>query len=64
MAATLTIPSGSTRTVTFSLAWDCPEVRFYEKTYHRRYTKFYGTLGDAAARIAHDAIHGKVYFCS
>ncbi|TXG53463.1 hypothetical protein EZV62_022632 [Acer yangbiense] len=57
VAATLTIPSGSTRTVTFSLAWDCPEVRFYKKTYHRRYTKFYGTLGDAAARIAHDAIH-------
>ncbi|KAL5845782.1 hypothetical protein ACOSQ3_009306 [Xanthoceras sorbifolium] len=56
VAATLSIPSGSTRTVTFSLAWDCPEVRFSEKTYHRRYTKFYGTVGDAAARIAHDAI--------
>ncbi|KAK2658494.1 hypothetical protein Ddye_005027 [Dipteronia dyeriana] len=38
VAATLTIPSGSTRTVTFSLAWDCPEIRFYKKTYHRRYT--------------------------
>lgn len=27
---------------------------------HRRYTKFYGTQGDAAARIAHDAILGNV----
>lgn len=56
IAASLTVPSGSTRTVTFSLAWDCPEVKFFEKVYHRRYTKFYGNLGDSAARIAHDAI--------
>ena len=28
--------------------------------YVRRYTKFYGTLGDAAADIAHDAILGNV----
>ncbi|GLT75667.1 hypothetical protein SLA2020_473720 [Shorea laevis] len=56
IAASVTIPSGSVRTVTFSLAWDCPEVRFSEKTYHKRYTKFYGSLGDAAAKIACDAI--------
>ncbi|XP_024026604.1 non-lysosomal glucosylceramidase [Morus notabilis] len=56
IAATLTIPSDSVRTVTFSLAWDCPELRFGGKTYHRRYTKFYGSRGDAAARIACDAI--------
>ncbi|PON68328.1 Beta-glucosidase GBA2-type [Parasponia andersonii] len=56
IAATLTIPSGAVRTVTFSLAWDCPEVRFIGKTYHRRYTKFYGSHGDAAANIARDAI--------
>lgn len=36
IAASVTIPSGSTRSVTFSLAWDSPEVRFYSgKTYHR-----------------------------
>ncbi|XP_002525532.2 non-lysosomal glucosylceramidase isoform X1 [Ricinus communis] len=60
IAATLTIPPDTIRTATFSLAWDCPEVRFSGRTYHRRYTKFYGTLGDAAADIAHDAIleHG------
>ncbi|KAL4313541.1 hypothetical protein GQ457_01G000160 [Hibiscus cannabinus] len=57
IAATMSIPSDSVRTVTFSLAWDCPEVKFLGgKTYHRRYTKFYGTNGDAAANIAHDAI--------
>lgn len=57
IAASVTIPSDATRTVTFSLAWDCPEIRFcYGKTYYRRYTKFYGIHGDAAADIAHDAI--------
>ncbi|KAG5024118.1 hypothetical protein JHK85_020460 [Glycine max] len=57
IAATVTIPSNAQRIVTFSLAWDCPEVKFPEgKTYYRRYTKFYGTNGDAAADIAHDAI--------
>ncbi|XP_059447345.1 uncharacterized protein LOC132178805 isoform X2 [Corylus avellana] len=57
IAASITIPANATRSVTFSLAWDCPEVNFLSgKTYYRRYTKFYGTHGDAAARIAHDAI--------
>lgn len=61
IAASTTIPSGAVRTVTFSLAWDCPEVNFMSgKTYRRRYTKFYGAHGDAAGNIAHDAIleHG------
>ncbi|XP_057415417.1 uncharacterized protein LOC130710235 isoform X2 [Lotus japonicus] len=57
IAATVTIPSDSQRTVTFSLSWDCPEVKFPGgRIYYRRYTKFYGTNGDAAAHIAHDAI--------
>ncbi|GLT77209.1 hypothetical protein SLA2020_488170 [Shorea laevis] len=62
IAASVSVPSDATRTVTFSLAWDCPEVNFLSgKTYHRRYTKFYGTNGVAAANIAHDAIleHGQ-----
>ncbi|XP_044490658.1 non-lysosomal glucosylceramidase-like [Mangifera indica] len=61
IAASVKVPTGAERTVTFSLAWDCPEVKFWSgKTYYRRYTKFYGTQGDAAASIAHDAIleHG------
>ncbi|KAF6159702.1 hypothetical protein GIB67_029960 [Kingdonia uniflora] len=57
IAASLTLPSKSVRTITFSLAWACPEVKFSnEKTYHRRYTKFYGTHGSAAENIARDAI--------
>ncbi|XP_059449873.1 uncharacterized protein LOC132180902 [Corylus avellana] len=56
IAATMTIPSDSTRTVSFSLAWDCPELRFGQKTYHKRYSRFYGTHGDAAASIVRDAI--------
>ncbi|XP_050210661.1 uncharacterized protein LOC126660973 [Mercurialis annua] len=62
IAASVTIPPDSVQSVTFSLSWDCPEVNFIVgRTYHRRYTKFYGTHGDAAARIAHDAIleHGR-----
>ncbi|XP_028063644.1 non-lysosomal glucosylceramidase-like isoform X3 [Camellia sinensis] len=57
IAASLTIPSDTARTVTFSIAWACPEARFSSgKTYHRRYTRFYGIRGDAAATIARDAI--------
>ncbi|XP_041011954.1 non-lysosomal glucosylceramidase isoform X1 [Juglans microcarpa x Juglans regia] len=61
IAASVSIPSNAVRSATFSLAWDCPEVNFLSgKSYYRRYTKFYGTHGDAAAKIAHDAIleHG------
>ncbi|GAB4849167.1 hypothetical protein Ancab_003977 [Ancistrocladus abbreviatus] len=58
IAASVAVPAGSTQTVTFSLSWDCPEVSFSNKTYYRRYTKFYGSNGDAAASIAHDAILG------
>lgn len=61
VAASVTVPPNETRTVSFSLAWDCPEVNFKSgRTYYRRYTKFYGKKGDAAAKIAHDALleHG------
>ncbi|PIN24651.1 putative bile acid beta-glucosidase [Handroanthus impetiginosus] len=57
IAASVNIPPGSSRSMTFSLAWDCPEIRFPSgKTYHRRYTKFYGINGNSAANIACDAI--------
>ncbi|KAK6915886.1 Glycosyl-hydrolase family 116, catalytic region [Dillenia turbinata] len=61
VAASVSIPPGAVRTVTYSLSWDCPEVKFQSgKTYYRRYTKFYGTQCNAAANIAYDAIreHG------
>uniref|UniRef100_A0A7N0V6C7 Non-lysosomal glucosylceramidase n=1 Tax=Kalanchoe fedtschenkoi TaxID=63787 RepID=A0A7N0V6C7_KALFE len=57
VAASLKVPANSVRTVSFSLAWFCPEVRFSgEKSYSRRYTRFYGTSLDAAAEVAHDAL--------
>ncbi|KAJ3671584.1 hypothetical protein LUZ60_007663 [Juncus effusus] len=61
IAASVKLAPQETRTVNFSLAWACPEVKFASgKIYHRRYTKFYGTDGDAAASLARDAIleHG------
>ncbi|XP_038681932.1 non-lysosomal glucosylceramidase isoform X2 [Tripterygium wilfordii] len=61
IAASMTIPSDATRSVTFSLAWTSPEVNFLSgKTYNRRYVNFYGTHENAAADIAYDAIleHG------
>lgn len=57
VAARVVIPPLEKRTVVFALAWDSPEVRFRKgRSYHRRYTQFYGTFGNAAASIAHDAI--------
>ncbi|XP_075520658.1 uncharacterized protein LOC142553967 isoform X2 [Primulina tabacum] len=59
IAASLTIPAETVRTVTFSLTWACPEINFPGgRTYRWRYTKFYGTDSDAASNIAHDAIVG------
>ncbi|CAL9041064.1 unnamed protein product [Musa banksii] len=61
VAASVALASQTTRTVTFSLSWACPEVKFPSgKIYHRRYTKFYGIDCDAAANLVHDAIieHG------
>ncbi|KAJ4717561.1 Non-lysosomal glucosylceramidase [Melia azedarach] len=61
IAASVKVPPNAVRTVTFSLVWDCPEVAFISgKNYYKRYAKFYGIHGDAAAKLAHDAIleHG------
>ncbi|XP_042010425.1 non-lysosomal glucosylceramidase [Salvia splendens] len=57
VAASLTIPAGTVQSVTFSVAWACSEINFQAgRTYHRRYTEFYGTHGNMASSIAHDAI--------
>ncbi|XP_020519085.1 non-lysosomal glucosylceramidase isoform X2 [Amborella trichopoda] len=61
VVASVTVPPHTVRNVTFSLAWACSKVKFPSgKIYHRRYTTFYGTQGDAAAKLVHDAIleHG------
>lgn len=58
VAASTTVPAGGTRVVSFALSWSCPEVKFSTgRTYHRRYTKFYGLDRDASAeQLAHDAL--------
>lgn len=44
-------------TVAFALAWSSPKVKFQKGcTYHRRYTKFYGTSERSAINLAHDAL--------
>ncbi|CAK9198098.1 unnamed protein product [Sphagnum troendelagicum] len=57
LAAKVSIPPNEKRNITFSLGWDSPEVKFLKgKSYHRRYTKFYGIAGDAASKLVRDAI--------
>ncbi|GBG69798.1 hypothetical protein CBR_g4627 [Chara braunii] len=57
VAAFTVVPPGMSREMVFSLAWDAPIVKFCEgSSYYRRYTKFYGVNGKAAAKLAHDAI--------
>lgn len=44
-------------TVAFALAWSSPKVKFLKgSSYHRRYTKYYGTSERAALNIVHDAL--------
>ncbi|KAH7573064.1 hypothetical protein JRO89_XS03G0061000 [Xanthoceras sorbifolium] len=44
-------------TVSFALAWSSPKVKFLKgSSYHRRYTKFYGTSEKAAQNLVHDAL--------
>ncbi|KAH9680922.1 non-lysosomal glucosylceramidase [Citrus sinensis] len=44
-------------TVAFALAWSSPKVKFLKgSSYHRRYTKFYGTSEGAAQDLVHDAL--------
>lgn len=57
LAATVTVPPGETREVAFALAWDMPLARFgLGRAWYRRYTRHYGRAGDAAPRIASDAL--------
>lgn len=53
VAASLTVPAKTVRTVTFSLAWACPEINFQGgRTYHRSVTccsYFHGCQNKAVA---------------
>jgi len=58
LAIRLELAPRETREVVFSLAWDMPVARFgWGRGWYRRYTRFYGRVGQAAARIASDALH-------
>uniref|UniRef100_A0A5B6Z297 Non-lysosomal glucosylceramidase n=1 Tax=Davidia involucrata TaxID=16924 RepID=A0A5B6Z297_DAVIN len=55
-ASTWVEPNGKC-TVAFALAWSSPKVKFLKgKSYHRRYTKYYGTSERAALDLVHDAL--------
>ncbi|PIN12011.1 Glucosylceramidase [Handroanthus impetiginosus] len=44
-------------TIAFAVAWSSPKVKFCKgKSYHRRYTKYYGTSETAPKDLAHDAL--------
>ncbi|XP_074588013.1 uncharacterized protein LOC141843888 [Curcuma longa] len=56
-ASTWVEPQGRC-TIVFALAWSSPKVKFQKgSTYHRRYTKFYGTSErSSAVDLVHDAL--------
>ncbi|KAL3828367.1 hypothetical protein ACJIZ3_017169 [Penstemon smallii] len=55
-ASTWVEPHGKC-TVAFAVAWSSPKVKFCKgKTYHRRYTRYYGTSETAAKDLVHDAL--------
>lgn len=55
-ASTWVEPHGKC-TVAFALAWSSPKIKFSKgSSYHRRYTKFYGTSESAAQELVHDAL--------
>nr|XP_043634451.1 non-lysosomal glucosylceramidase-like [Erigeron canadensis] len=55
-ASTWVEPNGKS-TVAFAVAWSSPKVKFMKgKSYHRRYTKYYGTSERAAGDLVHDAL--------
>lgn len=59
IAAHVVIPPNEKRTIDFVLAWDSPTVKFLKgRSYLRRYTTFYDADGNAAPRIAHNALCG------
>ncbi|KAF8394139.1 hypothetical protein HHK36_020345 [Tetracentron sinense] len=55
-ASTWVEPHGKC-TVAFSLGWSSPKVKFRKGcSYHRRYTKYYGTSERSALDLVHDAL--------
>ncbi|XP_062098730.1 uncharacterized protein LOC133804602 [Humulus lupulus] len=49
--------------VSFSLAWSSPKIKLSKgSSYHRRYTKFYGTSELAAKELVYDSLTN-MYLC-
>jgi len=58
LCAKVVVKPGQKQTITFSLSWDLPIVRFFSnRGYYRRYTKFYDRDGNNEERIAVDALN-------
>jgi non-lysosomal glucosylceramidase len=57
LAAQVSLAPGESCEIHFALAWDMPVARFGGgSAWYRRYTRFYGRDGNAAASIAADAL--------
>jgi non-lysosomal glucosylceramidase len=57
LVVTVTLKPNETRKIPFTLAWDFPIMEFKKGTqWYKRYTRFYGTSGKAADKIAIDAL--------
>ncbi len=61
LAATVHLAPGEARTIRFALAWDFPVAAFGSgRRWHRRYTRFFGTTGDAAWDVAVEGLAGQI----
>ncbi|XP_035459458.2 non-lysosomal glucosylceramidase [Scophthalmus maximus] len=58
LAAGCSVPAQSRSTLEFCLAWDMPKITFGsgEREHTRRYTRFFGTKGDASPSLSHYAL--------
>jgi non-lysosomal glucosylceramidase len=57
LAAKVKLKPGAAKEIVFSLAWDMPRVHTgMGRTFHRRYTAFYGASRDCAPIMARDAL--------
>lgn len=57
IAVRFTLKAGEKRVIPMVIAWDLPIVKFGSgRSWYRHYTRFYGTAGTNAWKIAHDAL--------
>ncbi|XP_028329722.1 non-lysosomal glucosylceramidase isoform X1 [Gouania willdenowi] len=58
LAVSCSVPAQSRNTLEFSLSWDMPEFTFgsRERQHCRRYTRYFGSGGDASPSLSHYAL--------